>query len=492
VSDTESAAVESEDIIVSPEADPSKLDLKVEVTNAGPCRKRIHVIVPEADIARIRENAIAEFTSKANVPGFRVGRVPRALVESKFRRELIDELKQRVLVQSLEQLTAETKLDPINEPDMDVESLDIPESGDFEYNFEVEVRPDVEIPDMTTLTLKRPVREISDEDVEKYLQHMLLEYGEKSAHDGPAAAGDLIVAAVTFQHEGQTVREISELEVRVQPVLRFSDAELAGFDKLIEGASAGETRETELKVSTEANYVPMRGETLTAAFQIQRVEKFNLAELNHDLLGRIGVESEEKLRAEIRSILERQVTYRQRQSAREQLLEKIAASSTWDLPEELVMKQVENALHREILEMQQAGYTPREIRARENELRQRSVSTTRQAMKEHFILDRIATDEGIEVTSQDLEMEILMMSFQSGETPRRLRARLVKTGVIENLEAQIRERKAIDIALERAKYEEVPMTDELVADLSVEAVDDAICNVMFARRPAAAEPAAAN
>ncbi len=72
------------------------------------------------------------------------------------------------------------------------------------------------------------------------------------------------------------------------------------------------------------------------------------------------------------------------------------------------------------------------------------------------------------------------MSFQSGETPRRLRARLVKTGVIENLEAQIRERKATT-ALASASYEEVPLEEDLVTDLSVEAIDDAVCSVMFGR-----------
>ena len=73
-----------------------------------------------------------------------------------------------------------------------------------------------------------------------------------------------------------------------------------------------------------------------------------------------------------------------------------------------------------------------------------------------------------------------MMSFQSGETPRRLRARLVKTGVIENLEAQIRERKAVDVALEKAQYDEVPMDEALVVDLDVEAVDQSICSGMVA------------
>jgi trigger factor len=223
------------------------------------------------------------------------------------------------------------------------------------------------------------------------------------------------------------------------------------------------------------------------------VQKFKPAVLDKELLQRIGVETEEALKDEVKSILERQVTYRQRQSAREQLLEVITSSTEWDLPEELVMKQVDNAMHREILEMQQAGYTPKEIRARENDLRRRSVSVTRQAMKEHFVLDKIATEHEIEVSNQDLDSEIMMMAFQSGETPRRLRARLEKTGVIENLEAQIRERKAIDIALDVAKYDDVESSEALVGDLNVEAVDEGICNSMLTRASApvvAEEPVA--
>jgi len=494
VSETDAAVVDetSDEVEVTEAPSERKMTLHVEIESAGPCRKRIQVVVPEADVSFIRGQTLDEFAGKASVPGFRPGRVPRKLVEAKFSRELADELKQRMLVQSLEQLTVEHELDPIDEPDMDVEAIEVPDEGDFEYAFEVEVRPDIDLPAFDSMTLKREVREISDEDIQKYLDRMLLEYGEKTIHDGAASPGDYLTVSIEFEQGGQTAREVSELSLRIQPTLRFRDAELAGFATLMDGVSAGESREADMTISKEASHIPMRGETLKAVFNVAEVHRFKPAELEASLLDRIGVESEEKLRDEIRTILERQVTYRQRQSARQQLLELITASSEWELPEELVMKQVDNALHREILEMQQAGYTPPEIRARENELRQQSVSTTRTAMKEHFVLDRIATSEGIKVEEADIEMEIMMMAFQSGETPRRLRARLVKSGVIENLEAQIRERKAVDVALEKADYDEVPMEEELVGDLDVEAVDDAVCNIMFARSSTPADAGSAD
>jgi trigger factor len=159
----------------------------------------------------------------------------------------------------------------------------------------------------------------------------------------------------------------------------------------------------------------------------------------------------------VRKTLERQVTYTQRQSCRAQVLGQITESANWDLPEELVTKQVQNALRREILEMQQAGFTSDEILTRQNELRQKSLSMTRRNLKEHFVLDRIATEENIEVTGDDINTEILLMAMQSGENPRRVRSRLQKSGAIENLEAQIRERKAVDVILSQAKFKDTPM-----------------------------------
>jgi trigger factor len=176
--------------------------------------------------------------------------------------------------------------------------------------------------------------------------------------------------------------------------------------------------------------------------------------------------------------MNRQVTYQQRQAVREQVLEFITNSADWALPEELLTKQSENALRREILEMQQAGFTSQEILARENELRQKSLSTTEQNLKQHFVLDRIAEKEEISITEDDINDEIYWMAMQRGENPRRTRARLQRSGMIENLEAQIRERKAVDVILESAKFKDVPMTPLVEPD--VEAVNRSICSTIDA------------
>jgi trigger factor len=126
--------------------------------------------------------------------------------------------------------------------------------------------------------------------------------------------------------------------------------------------------------------------------------------------------------------------------------------------------------------MSQAGFTKEQILARENEIRRNAIDNTRQALKEHFVLDRLATEQNIECEPADIDRELLMMSFQSGEPVRKIRARLTKSGMIENMEAQLRERKAVDFILSKAKFEDVAR--EPIARNNSAGVRFAICGNM--------------
>ncbi len=452
------AATEDAEVAGGEQEQKYKMSLDVDIKTVGPCRKHVRIKVPRTDIDHFRQEAVKEVSDSAAVPGFRVGHVPLKLIERRFKKELSDQVRQRVLLESLEQLSEDKSLDPINQPDFDMESLVIPDDGDFEYEFDVEVRPEFDLPNYSGLKIKRPTRTLSDDDVSAYKKRFLAQYGSFTTEERAAEPGDFVEVDISFSHPTQTTRSLADLTLQLKPTLRFPEAELAGFDQLMKGAKSGDERSTTLTISPESEVVEMRGEKVSATFVVKGVKSLRLPELNREFLDRIGFEAEEDLDSEIRSMLNRQTQYEQRQSTREQVLEKITESAKWDLPEDLVRKQVDNALRREILEMQQAGFTTSEIRSRENELRQKSISTTRQALKEHFVLDRIATTEKIEVTPVDIEAEIQMMAIQRGENPRRVRARLQKSGVIENLEAQIRERKAVDFILKSAVYEDVPMT----------------------------------
>lgn len=452
-----------------------KLSIEVSVDNIGPCKRHVRITVPRADVAHVQESEVDELVSKAEIPGFRPGHVPKNLIKKRLRKELDEKVRNRLLMDSLELLSEEKHLDPINEPNLDVENIEIPEDGDFEYEFDVEVRPEFDVPEYAGLKIRRPVTEITDSEIDEFLDRYLSQYGLLEASGEAAQPGDYVTMAVEFTHGGQPLRKLSDLTVQVKPVLRFSDAELSGFDELIDQAAIGDSREADLTISSEAESIEMRGESVHAVFKVKSVRRMKMPEINSALLSRIGVETEEELRDEIRDMLERQAVYQQRQAVREQVLDKITESADWELPEDLVLSQVENALRREVLEMQQAGFTTQEIQARENELKQNAISTTRKALKEHFVLDKIAEQENIEVDSQDISSEISLMAMQRGESPRRVRAKLMKSGMVENLEAQIRERKAVDVILDRAEFED--FEPEVKDESGIEAVPHSVCGL---------------
>ena len=433
-----------------------RMALQVEIRDLGACRKHVSVTVPEADIATIRDEALGELSKKAQVPGFRVGKVPRGLLEKRFKTEISGDIKQKVLLASLEQLSDENDIEPISEPKIDVEGLDIPDTGDFHYEFDVEVRPDFELPDYAGITITRSSGETTEEEFQEYRRQFLTSHAERLTTDDPAAAGDYVLCETTFSHEGRVIREVRGQSFRLLPQLNFQDAVLNGFDKLMDGARAGDTRETTVQISLQSPIVEMRGEKIEARFQVQEVQHLRMPTIDKEFCERMNADSEEALDELLRSSVSRQTEYQQRQETRRQVLEKITASADWDLPETLVRQQSENALRREMLEMSQAGFTREQIMARENQIRQDALETTRQALKEHFVLDKIATLEEIECNQSDIDRELLMMSFQSNEPVRRIRARMAKSGMIENLEAQLRERKAVDFILEKATFRDVP------------------------------------
>ena len=450
-----SSDVSGQAVADSEEADP-RMSLKVEIKEIGACRKHISVTVPEADIRTIRDDALGELSQKAEVPGFRIGKVPTALLEKRFKKEITADIKQKVLMASLEQLSDESKIEPINEPRIDVESLDIPDSGDFHYEFEVEVRPEFDLPDYTGISINRSASEPTAEELEDYKELFLESYAERVTVDEPASAGDYVICDLTFEHSGKTIREIGEQALRVMPQLDFQDAVLNGFDTLMVGVKAGESRTANIQISLQSPIIEMRGETVVAEFEVTEVQQSRKPVIDKEFCERVNAENEEELETSLRSSMARQFEYQQRQETRRQVLEKIMESADWDLPESLVRQQTENALRREMLEMSQAGFTREQIMARENQIRQDALATTTQALKEHFVLDKIATVENIECQEADIEREMLTMSFQSGEPVRRIRARLAKSGMIQNLQAQLRERKAVDFILERATTVDVP------------------------------------
>jgi trigger factor len=191
-----------------------------------------------------------------------------------------------------------------------------------------------------------------------------------------------------------------------------------------------------------------------AKFTVKDVKTTRQPELTDELLENFGVKTEGALSELVKSLLERRLEYTQRQVARQHVLEQIAASATWELPKDMLMKQARKTLARRVMEMRNSGMSDEQIAGRRRILEQDVLANTAAALKEHFVLQKVAEMEKLEIEDEDLDAEIERMADQSGESARKVRARMEKEELMEALATDLLERKALDLILANATYED--------------------------------------
>lgn len=460
----------------------AKLDLDVKIDTSSSCGRHVTVTVSKEDVVRYFDNAFSELMPSANVPGFRSGRAPRKLVENRFKDEVADQVKGKILMDAMTQVTTDSHFAAISEPDFDFDAIDLEPNDSLTFEFDIEVRPEFDLPDWKGMSLERPQKEFDKKDVDKHLQRLLSDMADLVPHDGAAEADDFVVANIKFSHDGTLVSECTE-EVRLVPRLSFPDAFCDGFDKLMVGSKTGDVKEATLTISHDAANEDLRGKELKAEIEVLDVKKVKLPALDESTLSGLGnFDSEGDLRDAIKADLERRLSYQQQQRIRKQITSMLTESADWDLPQDLLRRQSRRELERAVLELRSAGYSEDEIRAYENELRQNSQESTKTALKEHFILERIAEEEGIEEEPQDYEAEIALIAAQTREPIRRVRARIEKQGLMDALRNQIIERKVIAKITDAAKFKDVPYQ---VEDTQVHAVDHIVSGVKDSAIPVA-------
>lgn len=450
---------ETEAAATTEEAKPEKpkLGLDVKIAKPSACERHVTVTIGREDVERYVKEQFNEIAPKAELPGFRAGRAPRKLVERQFKNSVHEQVKGKLLMDSLSQISEEHEFSAISEPDFDFEAVKIPDDGPLVFEFDIEVRPEFDMPQWKGLHLKRPIYEHTEADVDSHLKKLLARYGDFAEVDGPVDSGEGAIVKVNMTFlDGETVvsSRLNET-LAVRPILSFNDAKLEGFDKLIVGKKAGDAFEAKLTVSKDSENEALRGKELTARIELLEVRQLQLPALDDGFLDRIGgFKDEAELRGEVRKELERQLKYQQQKQVREQITGLLTVAATWELPPELLRRQSKRELDRAVMELQSSGFDSTAINAHANELRRNAMSYTARALKEHFILERIAEDEKIEAEPGDYDKEIELIAEQMDESPRRVRARLEKKGQIDSLRNQIVERKVIELITSTATFQD--------------------------------------
>src|SRR5437660_1850654 len=222
---------------------PKKLNQNVEMRDTGPCRKHIKVAVDRADIDSRLDEQYSKLVVDSSVPGFRPGKAPRKVIERRFHKDVFDQVKAEVMLQSLEQLAEENDVAPLSPTDIDPTQIEIPKEGPLVYEFEVEVRPQFDLPNYKGLKLRRPVQTFTDDDVAAEERRVLARYSQIVPKlSGKAEIGDILIVDLTSYDGDKKIGEFTELQLQVEPRLVFKDGIVENFADQVKGGKAGETK----------------------------------------------------------------------------------------------------------------------------------------------------------------------------------------------------------------------------------------------------------
>lgn len=422
---------------------------------------KLTVEVPPEEVGKDLERAYRKIAQQVRIPGFRKGKVPKRVIDAQFGHEaVLGEFIEESVPTYYREALREHDLAPIKEPD--IELGDVEEGKPLVFTAVVEVRPRLKLEpsDYRGVRVDRPTVEVSDEEVDRFLDSLRERFAELETVGRSARAGDYVVADIHASVHGEEIPEVSrsdhlyalgskEFGDKLDTELEGKRAgEIVAFNDTL-GPGAGDRAGNE--VSFRVLVKEVKGKKLPAAddeFAKVASEFDTLDELKADLRAQLAKNRERSANAEVR----------------DEVLHRLVESVDVDLPEALVDEEVEHRVLHATERAEQAGMTLQRLLDAQglDELRFRAEARDHaiRAIKADLVLEAVARQEGIEVSAEEIGREIAGLAAALGRDPKDLAKSLDRSGQVVSLAGDIIRSKALDLLVEHADIRSDPGTKE--------------------------------
>ncbi len=435
----------------------------VNVEDAGVLKKKVTVTVPRARIDAKFNEMFGELSTSAQVPGFRPGRAPRRLIEKRFGKEVSTDVKNAMLGESLGEALDKSDLKSLGEPEIDPEKIELPDSGDMTYSFEIEVMPEFDLPKLEGIKVAAPKAEMTDKQLDDYINVMREGRATYEDTDEPAGEHDMVLAGAKITGEGIEPAERPGLQLRVAPG-QVDGLPLVDLGKELTGKKAEDTVKLTVKAPASHPTEEWREKDLTVEITLSQVRKRVLPELNEEFAKQMGFESVDEFKDFLGTRLEMRVKDQRRREMRNQVVEYLLKEVKFDLPEAAVARHTASVLRKRYVDLLYQGVPREKIDENLTELQTAATEQARNDMRVSFILSKIAQEKNIEVEDTEINARVAAMAAQYNRRPERLRQELEQDGSLEDLSGSILEEKALDMLLESADIQEAAESGEETGD----------------------------
>lgn len=417
--------------------------MKVDVEELGACKRRLRVEETPEVVQAAWEQAFARVRRQASLPGFRKGKLPPSMVRLHFADDIRQEVARRLIPEVYRQAVEQTRLRPVDEPELQDVQLD--EGAALGFSAVVEVKPEIELGAYTGVSVAHTPKALEESEVDEAITHLREHHAEYRTVDRAADLGDLVIVDYTLTPEGMETRSQSG-----QAFAIGGGSVLPEIEEAVIGLLPGASREIRLRFPEDHRNETLRGKPATATVKLVEVKEKVLPELDDEFAKTVSATTTmADLREEIKTELEARRARENRRALEEAVVEALLATHSFPAPEALVLRQVGHTVGQARERLRQQGVDPDRVPMDYPKLLEDLRPGAERSVRRALLLEAIAAKEGIE--PGDVDAEIDRLAQASGRPAPALKRAMEQSGDLEALGLSLREARTLDFLIERAQ-----------------------------------------
>jgi trigger factor len=421
--------------------------VKSTVEQLSPTRVRINVEVPFSELKPDFDRAYKQLAQQVRLPGFRPGKAPAKLLEARIGRgAVLEQVVNDALPSRYSQAVTSTEVKPLGQPDIEITKIE--DGEELVFTAEVDIRPEITLPDLSELKISVDPVVIADEDVDTELQSLRARFGTLTGVERPAGDGDFVSIDLSATVDGEDVPE-AKTEGLSHEV--GSGQLIDGLDEAIVGLKSGESKvfTTTLAAGEHA------GQEAEVTVTVGSVKERELPEAD-DEFAQLASEFDtiDELKESLSDQVRRVKSIQQAEQIRDATLEALLDQVEVPLPEKIVQAQIDDTVHNAIhgLDHDEAKFEEalKEQGSSREEFDADARSSAEKAVKTQLLMDAIADDLDIQVGQNDLTERLVLMSRQYGIEPQQLLQVLQENNQLPAMFADVRRGLTVAAVVEAA------------------------------------------
>lgn len=428
--------------------------MKVETRPSGPCRVKLTIRAEAVETRPDYEKVVQEYIQHGRLPGFRPGKAPRQVVETRYRMHINDDVRGHLISKFYREAIRDAKLAAVAVLDV-TDVIFSPETG-ISFVALVDVAPEFKLPKYKKIPIAIETPVVTDEQVNAQLDRLrnMMARFEDAGND-PAARGDLVSINYTATCDGRPLQEVvpaaADLASGTDFMAQVEEPELIpGLGLGLEGLKPGDEKVIPVKFAPDFHLEALRGRQTAYHVQVKSV-RHRILPAEEDICRQTGFASLDELRARSRKDLTAAAERREQARQQQEVVDFLLKRTEFDLPESVVSEETNLTVRGMLHDIVGRGATREDIEKSRDAILGAATTAAKDRVRLRYILSRIAGEEKITVAEAEVEQRLQTMAAQYRMTVEKLRATIEERHGFEALNADIRNEKALALLVADAK-----------------------------------------